>query len=156
MLRSTLFAAATAIALTATPAAAQGFDFGIKLDDFRLRIGVGDDHHRHGRQHYRGNRHHRTHHQVVRHTTHRHHHQTQRRWVPGHYVNEQVRRWVEGYYENVHVPAQYRTETYYGSCGTLFTRQVLVAPARYERVWRPGYWTVDTENRWVPGHWEEY
>ena len=144
-----------ALALGAGPVAAQdSFDLGIAVDDFFLRLGIGDRGvgYSHGGSAYHTPRLHRDRriHRVRHHHGQRHH----RRYIEGHWAYDTVRRYVEGYYETVHVPAVYRTETFRGRHGRIHTRQVMVCPAHTEQVWRPGYWTTETVRRWVPGYWE--
>lgn len=179
--RNTLIAAAAAIAITSTPAAAEGFDFAIAAQDFLLQISGHNDHrstqdYRPQRQRRRHQARHQTRHQTRhhaaqhrsshqgtytttstrRHNAHTYTPQPRRVYVEGRYETQVVRKWVEGYYENVHVPAVYRTESYYDACGTHRTRSVLVQAAHCASVWRPGCWTTENVSRWVPGHWVDH
>jgi len=71
-----------------------------------------------------------------------------RKWVPGHYeaVSRQV--WVPGVCEQVWQPAEYGWA--YDRCGRRV--RVLVHPAGYVTVERPGHWTCVQETVWVAGH----
>lgn len=71
-----------------------------------------------------------------------------RRWVPGHYETVSKQVWVPGTCEQVWQPAQY--EWRYDHCGRRI--RVLVRPAGYVTVERPGYWQTVQQTVWVAGH----
>jgi len=56
--------------------------------------------------------------------------------------------WVPARYDEVYSPAEYRSA--YDSCGR--SVQILVRPAHYERVSRPGYWKYERRRVRSHGH----
>jgi len=71
-----------------------------------------------------------------------------RKWVAGHYETVERRVWVPGVRETVWQPAEYGWSR--DRCGRRI--RVLVRPAGYVVVQRPGYFRTVCEQVWVPGH----
>jgi hypothetical protein len=70
------------------------------------------------------------------------------RWIEGHYEYYTRQIWVPAHYEDRYVPPVYQTQIVNG-----VAIQVLVSPARYERIWVPAHYETITEPYWVPGYW---
>jgi hypothetical protein len=72
------------------------------------------------------------------------------KWVPGHYATVSKRVWVAGVCEQVWQPAVYGWS--YDRCGRRV--QVLVRPAGYVTVERPGHYETVQQTVWVAGHYQ--
>jgi hypothetical protein len=122
------------VGVLSAPAAAGDISIGFGYSDGRgISIGVGyrdrdDDHRHHGHRH--------AHREVVH-----------RKWVAGHYETVHRKVWVPGTCEQVWQPAVYRHAR--DHCGRRV--RVLVRPAGYVAVQRPGHYTTVCEQVWVPG-----
>jgi len=80
----------------------------------------------------------------------RRHRVVHQRWIPGHYETVAKQVWVAGVCEQVWQPAVYGWSR--DRCGRRI--RVLVRPAGYVTVQRPGRWQTVQETVWVPGHYE--
>lgn len=75
----------------------------------------------------------------------------QRRWVEGFYETRSKQVYHPGRYESVWIDPIY--EEYDLGCGRTF--RVCVQIGRHEIVWREGYYTIEYDQVYVPGHWIE-